>query len=205
MAGEISHVVYAARVLTHLGDTVSDPVYWAGTLFPNIRHMGAPSRHRTHPERVTLSSLKGKTDFITGMRVHTWIDATRETYLVQENIKELLPWHPGTLYALALIEDEMLYDAFDDWALIRRVLMKVHEDEFSYVSSAQLIRAWHSALQQYLQAKPSDASRHHLLQALGLSAGGADEMNEAVRRLKQDKKTTQVINGFWEYLERLLK
>src|SRR3990167_5683372 len=79
MAGEVAHVVYGARVLTYLGDKVTGPEFWAGTLFPDIRHLGIISRQHTHPDNVSLETLVGTGDFETGMRVHAWVDATRRS------------------------------------------------------------------------------------------------------------------------------
>jgi hypothetical protein len=204
MASEISHVVYAARLLTYLGKKVKDPSYWAGTLFPNIRHLNGPSRHLTHPEKVGLSSLVGKNDFLTGMRVHAWIDATQGHYLDMQHSKETLPWHPLIAHAYKLLEDEVVYDTFDDWELIRRVLMKVREDELFYVDSRLAIQKWHGALQDYVRHHPSDKSRLAYMEAMDISPSVGEEINHLIARLKEDRRTKKVMEDFWQHLERLL-
>lgn len=205
MASEISHVVYAARLLTYLGKSVKDPAYWAGTLFPNIRHLNIHSRHFTHPRSVGLSSLPGKNDFLTGMRVHAWVDATQGHYLDKEQSKETLPWHPLVSHAFKLLEDEILYEKFDDWELIRRVLMKIREDELFYVDSRLAIQKWHGALQDYMREKPSDNSRFVFLETLGMNSGVVEEINTLIGRLKTDPRAMDVLSGFWQHLEHLLK
>ncbi len=204
MAGEVGHVVYAARILTHLGDVVKDPSYWAGTLFPDIRHLGIVSRKNTHIEGVSLKSLAGQNDFHTGMRVHAWIDATREQYLRKQNIKENIFWHPFVPHALKLVEDQMLYDKFDDWNLIHRILNKVHEDELHYVNNEKTIQQWHTVLQDYFKVQPNDESRTNLAVAIGLSESSAGEINSVVQRLQNDPKAMDVLFGFLEYLETIL-
>jgi hypothetical protein len=57
MSGEIGHVIYAARIANYLGNQVDHPVFWVGTLFPNIKHLGAGSRQLLHAPDVTLATL----------------------------------------------------------------------------------------------------------------------------------------------------
>lgn len=204
MAGEVGHVVYAARVLDYLDDEVKSPEYWAGTLFPDIRHLGVVSRHRTHPKDVNLQTLVGKNDFMTGMRVHSWVDQTREYFLRKENIKETLPWHPFVPHALKLVEDEALYELFDDWNLITRALNTVHEEELSFTHDQARIAEWHQTLRDYFKEKPNDDSRFELTLAIGLSEKIADELNSVVRLLQDDKKTQATLQKFWRHLETIL-
>jgi len=204
MAGEVGHVVYGARLLMYLGDGVEHPSYWAGTLFPDIRHMGVVSRRRTHPKDVTLSSLSGQNDFHTGSRVHAWLDATREKFLRDAHIKESLPWHPFVPHALKLIEDEYLYDQYDDWNLIHRVLGNVYDEELAMVKDRTRVLQWHTILQNYLRNKPDDASRHELSLAIGLSENSAQEVNSVVTMLNKEKGTRMLIDTFVEHLERIL-
>lgn len=205
MAGEIGHVVYAARVLTYLGDRVRDPLYWVGTLFPDIKHLGVVSRHRTHPAAVTLQTLVGKSDFDTGMRVHSWIDATREQFLSRAHIKETLPWHPFVPHALKLLEDELLYDHFDDWNLIHRLLNQTYPPEAYYVQSRKFLLDWHTVVQRYVARRPTDVTRQALGEAIGLSAASAAEVNTVVARLRHDGRAQQVLTRFWQHLETLLR
>lgn len=205
MAGEVGHVVYAARLLTHLGDAVSTPAYWLGTLFPDIRHLGVVSRSRTHAKEVNLQSLVGQNDFHTGMRVHAWIDRTREKYFHDQHIKEHLPWHPFVPFALNLLEDELLYDHFDDWNLIIKTLATDHPDEVRYCNSLPTIKLWHTLLQDYLKRKPSPASRSELIHAIGLSEIAAKESNNVIEHLKKDGRAQALLEQFWQHLEDILR
>lgn len=205
MAGEVGHVVYGARLLYFLKDEVEDPIYWAGTLFPDIRHFGIVSRKRTHFSDVTLQTLVAKNNFLTGMRVHAWIDATRERFLREQHIKETLPWHPFVPHALKLVEDEMLYDSFDDWNLVHRVLNQVYDEELEYITEREPVQRWHTILQTYFKHKPNDASRKQLSLDIGLSDASANEVNSVVQKLKDDKKTEKLVSRFLQHLEDILR
>lgn len=205
MAGEVAHVVYGARLLTHLEGKIKSPSYWTGTLFPDIRHLGVISRHHTHPKDVSLENMVGKNDFHTGMRVHAWVDSTREKFLGDKNIKETLPWHPFVPHSLKLMEDELLYGKYDDWNLIHRSLNEVLDDEIYYVNSEEYIRQWHTILQQYLDQKPTDKARKELSMAIGLSENSAKEVNSVVAMLLKNKRAKTLIDEFLEHLEMLLQ
>lgn len=205
MAGEVGHVVYAARLLTYLGDQVRTPAYWIGTLFPDIRHLGVVSRQRTHSKDVGLQSLVGQNDFHTGMRVHAWIDRTREKFFHDHHIKEQLPWHPFVPFALNLLEDELLYDHFDDWNLILKALATTTPDEEQYCGSLPTVKLWHTLLQDYLKRPPTNASRQELIHAIGLSEAAAEESNSVIAKLKQDGRASKLLEAFWRYLEELLR
>lgn len=204
MAGEAAHVVYGARLLTHLGESVSDARYWVGTLFPDIRHLGLVSRHRTHPAGVGLNNLLGKNDFETGMRVHAWIDATRETYWREQNMKEALPWHPFVPHALKLLEDEVVYDSFSEWENVLQTLQQVYDEELYYLDSREHIGRWHDILRRYLAQKPGAAARRQMSLDIGLSASSADEINSVLERLRSNERTLHLIERFQVHLEQLL-
>ncbi len=205
MAGEIGHVVCAARAATYLGDQVGHPSFWAGTLFPNIKHLGISSRQPTHASEVVLATLLGPSDFFTGARVHAWIDLTREQFLKDMNAKELLPWHPLTPYAYQLVEDYLLYDRFADWDLVIHALNRTYDEELKHIDSLQHVTKWHSTLQQYLKQKPDDNSRQQFALDIGLSKQTADEINRLVKLLANHKPAIKLIDQFLLHLESLFK
>ncbi len=206
MAGEIGHVVYGQRIATFLDDAVEKlPDFWSGTLFPDIRHLGVVSRHHTHPADVTLKSLAGETDFATGMRAHSWLDATREEWLSQQHVKELLPWHPFVPHGLKLLEDELLYDRFEDWDGIRRVLHTVQPLEQELVQDTAAIERWHVTLRDYFVSAPTDETRIALSERIGLSSAVAQEINSIVGRLRKNEVAAELVTAFSAHLDRFLK
>lgn len=206
MAGEVAHVVYGESTMSFMAkDMLSSPSFWSGVLFPDIRHLGIVSRRRTHPENVSLDKLTSANEFETGMRVHAWTDEVRSRFLHGKNIKETLRWHPFVPHALKLVEDELLYDRFDDWNLIHRALSKVHDEELQYVNSSQHVITWHNVLQDYFRKLPTDESRYQLSLAIGLSKSSAEEVNSVVKLLQSDERAEKLIASFENHLKRLLQ
>lgn len=204
MAGEISHVIYAARVLTALQGRVSHHSYWVGTVFPDIYRLHIAHRYPTHPRPVTLSSIVGQNDFRTGMRVHSWIDETRGRYMHERRAYERLPWHPLLPYVFELLEDEVLYSAYDDWSIIRRALNVIHPDEITILHEQSQIEAWHRALERYFREAPSDESRIAFGTSVGISEATSRDANELLIALKRSGIAQEILNGYLGELERML-
>lgn len=204
MAGEIAHIIYAARLLTTLSHSVSHHSYWIGAVFPDIYRVKTSHRYPTHPKPVSLSTIVGQNDFRTGMRVHSWIDATRDHYMREHRAYERLSWHPLLPYALELLEDEILYGAFDDWGIVRRALSTIHPDEIHIVHERLHVKAWHTMLEQYFRQAPSDASRTAFTTSLGISSEIIHATNELIHTLRSDHTAKDILNGYIGELEHML-
>ncbi len=204
MAGEIAHVVYAARLLSYLKNDISHASYWAGALFPNIRKVDAISRHPTHIQSITLATLRGADDFDTGMRVHAWIDETQHLYMRRERISETLPAHPLVPHALELLEDELLYDAYDNWDAVKRALLIIHSGEVAYVHERPHIETWHDTLREYFSEKPNPDSRITYCQAVGVSRTVAEETNALLERLRANPASHRALQGYLHEVEHML-
>jgi hypothetical protein len=204
MAGEIAHVIYAARLLTHIGDTVSHPSYWIGTLFPDIYRIGRTSRYPTHPRPIGLSTILGNNDFVTGMRVHSWVDETRELYFREHAVFEKLSWHPLLPFAFELLEDEILYPYYTDWNLVHRILSTVHPDEERMIHNRPHIQAWHALLQNYFRSAPSDESRNIYMEKLQISSQAAKEINSIVAELRKGGVAEELLMSYIQHIEHIL-
>lgn len=205
MAGEIAHVVYAARVLTTLGERVSHSSYWTGTVFPDIYRIHVAGRYPTHPRPVSLATIIGTNDFRTGMRVHAWIDETRSKYMHEVRAYERLPWHPLLPYALELLEDELLYDAYDDWDAVCRSLEHTHPDEVTIIHEQAQLHTWHTALTNYFQDAPSDISRAAFAKDTGIPESTAHDTNTLLHTLRASSTSQELLHGYIGELEQMLK
>ncbi|HSX24773.1 MAG TPA: hypothetical protein VLG69_02300 [Candidatus Andersenbacteria bacterium] len=201
MIGEISHIVYAARLLSFLGDEVSHASYWNGVTFPNIRRIRVHTRHRTHVHPISIRSLIGSNDFLTGMRVHAWIDETHDHFERHHPITDRIPDHPLIPYARTLAEDTLLYDAFSDWDVVRKALRTIHPDELYYVHERANIRMWHDILQTYFSHVPDDDSRLLFSRAIGLSKPLAQEVNALVNKLLEMDEIHQALEAYVRDIE----
>lgn len=204
MAGEIAHIIYAARLLTHLQDDVSDPSYWIGALFPDIYRIGRTSRYPTHPRPVSLATIVGTNDFRTGMRTHSWIDDTREKYFREHHVLEKLSWHPLLPFALELFEDELLYGYYNDWNHIVRILANIHPDEEGLIHNRTHIQAWHTLLANYFRHAPSDISRKIFMEKLQIPSPIVQEVNDVVADLRASDAAQDIIMKYIQTIEHIL-
>ena len=201
MVGEIAHVVYAARLLSLLEDDVSHASYWNGVIFPNIRKINVQTRHHTHVHPIGITSLIGSNDFLTGMRVHAWIDETHDRFERHQEIAEHIPDHPLVPYARSLAEDQLLYGAFLDWDIVRKALRTIHSDELYYVHERASVRKWHDILQEYFLHAPTDESRIIFSRSIGLSKAVAQEVNTTVRVLLGMPEIHKALEGYLRDVE----
>ncbi|MCE9643321.1 MAG: hypothetical protein K8Q97_03325 [Candidatus Andersenbacteria bacterium] len=201
MVGEISHIVYAARLLSYLREDVSHASYWNGVIFPSIRRIAIQPRHPIHVQGVTLSTLRGSNDFLTGVRVHAWIDDMHTRFDAHQLATERIPDHILVPYARTLIEDELLYDAFADWDVVRKALRTIHHDELYYVHERASVRRWHDVLQTYFTSKPNDESRMAFSRAIGLSQATAHEVHALMLTLKDNSAVMQALESFVRDIE----
>lgn len=204
MAGEIAHVIYAARLLTHLGNKVTHSSYWVGALFPDIYRIERTSRFPTHPRPVSLATLVGTHDFITGMRTHSWIDDTREKYFREHSAFEKLSWHPLLPFAFELFEDEILYNSYDDWDHIIRILSHVLPDEERIIHNRPHIQAWHALLQNYFRNPPSEKSRSRYMEQLHIPTAVIEEINGVVEDLHSSGTAKKILMEYIRVVEHIL-
>lgn len=201
MVGEIAHVVYGARMLSFLGDAVSHTSYWNGILFPHIRSVHTRTRHPVHPHGVTRTSLVASNDFLTGIRVHSWVEHTKQSIDAHRLIDELLPTHPLTPYARSLAEDELLYDAYQEWDSVRKALRIIQPDELYYVHERSSIKKWHDTVSEYIQTRPNDESRIRFAHRIGISRAVAVETNALIQALLEDRTVHESLEHFIRELE----
>jgi hypothetical protein len=138
------------------------------------------------------------------MRVHTWIDDTREQCLREHAAYETLKWHPLLPWALELFEDEMLYEAYPDWDMVERSLSTTHPDELQLVHEHTQVEQWHNILTHYISIPPSDESRLALMHALNISPDTASEANRVVAELKNNPTAKDLIHYYMHDLEHML-
>lgn len=204
MVGEIAHIIYGARLLSYLKDNVTTATYWNGILFPHIRKIQTRVRHNTRPQTIGLQTLSASNDFLTGMRVHAWVESTKDQFDKAYAIEEKLPFHPLNTYARSLVEDELLYDSYPDWAGIQKSLRIICDDELYYIHERKTVRAWHDILTAYFQERPTSTSRLLFSKSIGLSDTIAQEINTLTETLLELPSTHTALEQYVRSLEHMI-
>lgn len=160
-AGPVTHLYFADFWLKTQNidlDETEKKLFFAGTLFPDIRYLGVIRRSETHPKKVNLAHLKDfckKDPFSCGMYLHAYIDMERAKFVKSYKISRHLRTIPHTLRDkfLKFFEDELLAETTNtNNTLIS--LNHVYKEELSHGVQEHDVKRWHRYLQVYLAQKP---------------------------------------------------
>jgi len=147
-AGPVTHVVLAQKWMEHRENFNEEEkrAFILGNLFPDIRYLRVITRAETHEKGLTLEKIQAsETSFIKGMRLHAWIDVTRERLIrkwgIYQKIKDQVEKkHMATF--LKLVEDEILFQE-RSWISVRHYLTLIHPEEREFRISEENLRKWH--------------------------------------------------------------
>ena len=124
-----------------------------GTEFPDIRYITPISREQTHPIVSDISQITG-TPFEIGMKIHSWLDTTRENLIQQEVYDAIAPYAQGHSYTLLkFVEEEILADFYDGTKWLS-TFNDILADELPYAPEATIAK-WHDTIQWTLTLRPS--------------------------------------------------
>lgn len=143
------HLWVAERFCEICGITNHDIVQKiiVGTEFPDIRYLTHTPRDLTHPVILTIQEVcQSMTPFEIGMRLHAWLDITRENFIVPEVYDAIAPYAEGSSATLLkLIEEEILADFYDGrrWSFC---LDQALPEELAFASEAVVLK-WHEMIQ----------------------------------------------------------
>lgn len=154
-AGPYVHIQLAEKFISHY-QVKNRRLFLVGTLFPDIRYLGKISRDQTHFKGIGLKEIiEEKSDFIAGMKLHSFVDEIREKFTVTSGIydyiKRLEPQHHATL--LKLIEDEILWKKQLTSTLVN-YLAETSKQEIEFSVPFDMVIKWHLYLSSYFNQQP---------------------------------------------------
>jgi hypothetical protein len=180
--------------------------FLVGTVFPDIRYLKIIDRKDTHFEKITLQDvLDEKNSFTAGLKYHSLVDEVRERYMIEKNIYAHISSSKYITHALKTYEDEILYSNVTDWNEIIPYFDQIFPEETALTNQIDQIKKWHRLLQNYFRELPSDISRQDFVLNLDFTREIATEINELIRKLKQIPQVRDIILGFYEKWDTLVK
>jgi hypothetical protein len=157
-AASLFHVMIAEKWIQRF-ESFSEQekrAFMIGTLFPDIRYIADLPRSKTHVYHLSVKEIRAiKDPFLKGMRVHAFVDETRERFLKNNPIWDELKEYPGdSILFLKLLEDELLYPTHDS-SYISTYLETVENAEIDFGIPLPLVQEWHECLRLSLILRPS--------------------------------------------------
>ncbi|MDP2932964.1 MAG: hypothetical protein Q8N81_02425, partial [bacterium] len=118
MAAPITHIVLAEKVFNKYFSDKKRKDFYVGTIFSDIRYLGAIDRKSTHSplRELNLKDVKEEQNsFTAGLKFHSLVDDIRERFIESKNIHSMIPESKHKTQILKLLEDELYYNKINNW------------------------------------------------------------------------------------------
>jgi len=211
MPNQITHIVLTSKVFTETFNKFNKSEFYIGTVFPDIRFLGAIDRAKTHFDDVTLASvLKAKTSFMAGLLFHNLTDR-----IFIENVINILPKIselPDIGGAVKLLADELFYDRVNNWPEIIGYFDKVIPEEldFSIVEldfgiAEKDLSKWHQTVSGIFRKRPTDASNSRFMRVINFSENYINQANRSLPIIRSHDDAVKILSDFYDNFDHLIK
>jgi hypothetical protein len=197
MASQVAHIVYSSKYLEANPGKINDPdMFYLGSCFPDIRRIDQKvKRADTHLILKELNLDLGYLDsFNAGWKFHLFCDMQREAILNKHAFYDLPG--AGDVWNLANkhLEDEVVYDDFNNWEKIINLFNNAPFVENNINVSPETFSVWYATLAKYFESKPtSETIRIFLLKQPKL-APIAKEIVASVDKLRKSDKVVKILS-----------
>ena len=205
MAAPITHIVLAAKIFDKYFKDKERRDFFIGTSFPDIRYLKVITRDKTHYQGLKISDLKNDESFLAGLKFHSIVDLARESFIVENNIYSLCPESKYITQSLKILEDEIFYHHIKDWTIYTNYFQKILSSERNYGIAETDLKKWHTSLCQYFQKEPNKETITNFTLALGFPQEVADETNQNIDAMRENKQIIKIIENLYENFESLIK
>jgi hypothetical protein len=217
MASQIAHIVYVKKYFDKIENgkasdnfldeekikynhKINKDEFMLGATFPDIRRI-EPSvkRKDTHLKFQPLDlDFSGLTSFEAGWKFHLYCDMRRDEILNRCGFYKLAKTTDLYGHPAKLLEDELLYDKYDNWEKIANyfrnpplVNLEIGVDRPTFV-------LWYAILAKYIENRPGEKSmRAFLSKQLSLSQK-TDDIMTSITGLKKNKKALEFLGRVFD-------
>lgn len=205
MAAPITHIALTQKIFDKFFGNRRKKDFFVGTCFPDIRYPTNINRDKTHFEDITLNDLKQNNSFWAGLKFHSILDIVREKFIVKNNIYSFCPKSQFIAQSLKIVEDQIFYQRIKNWQEYIDYLNKILPEETKFGITKKDVQKWHELLQEYFANQPNKKSIENLIIGIGLSKKVADEINQNIKKIKNNNKVINIINNLYKNFDSLLK
>jgi hypothetical protein len=193
MASQVSHVIYAHKYLER-NPRKGGEFFILGTLFPDLRRVAEGlARKDTHMHFVNIDlDFHGLDLFKAGWKFHSWCDMRREEILHKYNFYSLRGANAIDPTA-KLVEDELVYDKYNNWEKLRYVLNNPPIVQTNLDVSQETVERWYAIVAKYFEKKPNDKTMKVFLSKQSSLVDEIDEIIDGVRKLRQNQKAVEIL------------
>jgi len=213
MASQVSHIVYAKRLFDALEDSekinslraarnfqipegFDKDLFLLGCTFPDIRRIDMKIKRKdTHlrfePLDLDFSNLGS---FEAGWKFHLYCDMRREEILNGYEFYSLKGATDFFCLPAKLLEDELVYDVYNNWEKIVSYFRNVPYVETGIDADRETFSLWYAILAKYLEEHPTTKTMHVFLSKQFGIGGDLGKIMETVDSLRKNKKAMEIIS-----------
>lgn len=205
MASQIAHIVYAKKYFESIDNGKTDPDFLdetkilgaqkinrdefiLGVVFPDIRRI-EPSikRGETHLKFPVVNlDFSGLTSFEAGWKFHLYCDMRREELLNKRSFYELENTEKLAHMPAKLLEDELLYDSYNNWEKLVSYFRNPPLIELGTLVDRKTFVLWYAILAKYIEEKVTIKTMRVFLSKQPKFVKEIDTLIETVIALKKN-------------------
>ncbi len=205
MAAPATHLLLAEKIFDKYCPDKNEGDFYRGTEFADIRYIANIDRNLTHFQEITLEEIKNSDSFTAGLKVHSLVDLTREQFVRDSGLYELLPESRYLTQTLKAYEDALIYEQLVDVEKYLSYFSTLSDLELTFGISEETIIFWHQIIKDSIKQRPTEESTIYFLsQKLNLP-DSEYEIRRVFRELQIIDEIKIVIEKYIQEFEELIK
>jgi len=170
-------------------------LFLLGTLLPDVRRVtDEVKRKDTHIVYPELDlGFKDLSPFEAGYRFHLWCDMRREEILNKYDFYSLKYAADIGHLPAKLLEDELVYDKYNNWEKLRWLLDNPPEIKTDIPVSQETIERWYAVNAKYFEKKPEDKTIKAFLFKQRKLRKISNDIIDVVGKLRNNSKAVEIL------------
>ncbi|MEK7598807.1 MAG: hypothetical protein AAB487_03680 [Patescibacteria group bacterium] len=195
MASQIAHIIYAKKYFDKYPSTIDKDEFILGSIFPDMRRIDENIKRKdTHRHYDPLDlNFKGLTAFEAGWKFHLYCDMKREEILNRYEFYSLPGAEDFWRLPAKLLEDEIVYDKYNNWEKLVLYFNEVPFIETSVNVSRETFSLWYAILAKYIEKKPNSKTMSIVLSKLPDLVEKASGVVQSIDALRKNKKAVDIL------------
>jgi hypothetical protein len=197
MASQVSHIIYAQEYLSKMPvNGIKNPdEFVLGCVFPDIRRIDETIKRKDTHLRFDPIDLdfSGLTDFESGWKFHLYCDMRREEILNSYGFYKLPHTSDFANLPAKTLEDELIYDACQNWEKWIVYFNNVPAIETSANVTWETFSLWYAIIAKYLERKPDNKSIRIFFSKQSSLVRKASDIIKIVEKLRKDKRAVELL------------
>ena len=213
MASQIAHIIYAKKYFDSIeladfsslspeekllmpSGKINKDEFILGCVFPDIRRIDKNIKRKdTHLRFSNLDlDFTELNSFEAGWKFHLYCDMRREEILNKYNFYSLKDDTKFYMQAAKLLEDELVYDEYNNWEKIKNYFNHPPFAETDINVDVETFRLWYAIIAKYIEKKPDDKSIKIFSSKVLDTFEDVDGIVKSIAELRKNEKVLEILS-----------